>query len=391
MSNRDEDEPEVCSDDQSGTPSPPPQRPTPRERNKPSSSERNTAVPPTLMKDSGHRFRQIFENAATGIAIADLSGQLVQCNRAYCQMLGYSEAELQRIDFKTLIHPDDAAANLQLVQKLLAGEIPFFKVENRYVRKDGSAAWVIKSVSLLFDESGEATDFIALVNDITERVTLQKQIFEIVTQEHQRIGSELHDNIQQQMTGLSLLASNLSDTLAQEDSAHLPQSAHLVEAIDDLNRQVQLLARGLVPLVVDANGLQSALNELALRVTDQYKINCEAHFLGDTSVCTSMVATHLYRIAQEAINNAAKHANASHITITLEGTPTTLIMSVLNDGPPFSPDTPKTKGVGLSIVRHRAEEINATVEIIPGQNEGTLVRCVVVRDFTQTNKQPNSP
>jgi PAS domain S-box-containing protein len=121
------------------------------------------------LRVSEERFRKIFEHAPMGIAIMDREGRFQQGNPAFCELLSYTQEELGCVASPEVIHPDDCAANLAEVRRLLAGELPFFAIENRYVRKDGEPVWVHKFVSLLRDRSGAPAHIMALVTDITER------------------------------------------------------------------------------------------------------------------------------------------------------------------------------------------------------------------------------
>jgi PAS domain S-box-containing protein len=121
------------------------------------------------LRESEERFRKIFENAATAIAISDWQGRFQQCNPAYCTLLGYSEQELHQIEFASLVHPEDREANLAELRRLQAGEVPSFEIENRYVHRDGQPIWVHKFVSVLPDKTGKPAYHLALVTDITER------------------------------------------------------------------------------------------------------------------------------------------------------------------------------------------------------------------------------
>jgi len=121
------------------------------------------------LRESEARFRNIFDHAATGIAISMCAGRLVQCNAAFCNLTGYSREELMEMEFSTLIAPDDYEGNMVLMRQLLDGEIPSFEIENRYIHKSGGFVWVHKYVSLLYDDRGHPTHIVALVTDMTER------------------------------------------------------------------------------------------------------------------------------------------------------------------------------------------------------------------------------
>ena len=122
-----------------------------------------------LLQESEARFHNVFDHAATGIAITDCAGNYVQCNAAYCNLTGYSQAELTTLAFPSLIHPEDRELNIGFIRRLMAGDLPSFEIENRYLRKAGDFFWVHKYVSLLRDDGGQPTHIVALVTDITER------------------------------------------------------------------------------------------------------------------------------------------------------------------------------------------------------------------------------
>jgi PAS domain S-box-containing protein len=126
------------------------------------------------LRESEERFRSIFEHAGTGIAITDLEGRFLRCNPAYCRLLGYTEEELLELNFKTLVHPEDLAANLVEIQRLLEQRVPSFEIENRSRHKDGRDVWVRKYVSFLQDPTGQPTNLFALVADTTERHRAQE-------------------------------------------------------------------------------------------------------------------------------------------------------------------------------------------------------------------------
>jgi PAS domain S-box-containing protein len=121
------------------------------------------------LRESEERFRGIFENAGTGIAIADLEGRFQSYNPAYAAMLGYSEQELRSLICVDLMHPEDREANLAEKRRLLALEISSFQIVNRYIGKGGKLIWVHKHVSLLCDAAGRPTNTVVLATDITER------------------------------------------------------------------------------------------------------------------------------------------------------------------------------------------------------------------------------
>ena len=130
----------------------------------------------TRLRGSEERFRGIYEHTPTGIAITDAEGRFEECNPAYCALLGYGEDELRGLRSPDLVHPEDRDANLVEIDRLERGELAYFEIEHRYVRKDGRPVWVHKLVSVMRGAHGEATHLVALVTDMTERRRAQEEI-----------------------------------------------------------------------------------------------------------------------------------------------------------------------------------------------------------------------
>ncbi|MFO0936337.1 MAG: PAS domain S-box protein [Gemmataceae bacterium] len=130
------------------------------------------------LRESEWRFRSVFEYASVGIGITDADGRFLQCNPAYCRVLGRSESELKAADLASLIHPDDRAENMALVHRLAAGQIPEYELENRFLHASGAAVWVHKFVTALGSEPGRAKYLMALVTDVTERRRAEQELRE---------------------------------------------------------------------------------------------------------------------------------------------------------------------------------------------------------------------
>jgi PAS domain S-box-containing protein len=128
------------------------------------------------LRESEQKFRSAFANAAIGFAMTRPDGPFVDVNPAYCALTGYTLEELYSLEFPSVIHPEDRADNMNLIHKMLGGQIADFVLENRYLRKDGVSVWVRKSVSLVRDRDGNPQWIIALVEDITERKRAEEEL-----------------------------------------------------------------------------------------------------------------------------------------------------------------------------------------------------------------------
>ena len=330
------------------------------------------------LRESEERLRTILNAAADAIITIDQRGIIDGVNSASENMFGYTADELIGQNVKVLMpapycdeHDGYIARYLETGQARIIGIGR--DVTGR--RKDGSTFPISLSVS----EVDHLGLFTGIIRDISDRRKLQKQILEIAAEGERRIGHELHDNTQQQLTGLGLLAQSLADALTQESNQRANMAARLAKGIRESANHVHMLSRGLVPVEVDAEGLRSALSELAARVAEQYGIRCDFQCAGAVEMSDNFQATHLYRIAQEAVNNAIKHGQASRIDISLTGVDEGISLKVLDDGIGISLQRPPGPGMGLQIMDYRASLIGATVQVAPGPDGGTLVNCTILR------------
>ncbi len=214
--------------------------------------------------------------------------------------------------------------------------------------------------------------------DITPLKALQQEVSRIAELEQQRIGQELHDGIQQELTALGLFAQNLREALAPGgEPRELQLAARLTEGIALVNRHVQSLARGLVPVPIDAGSLCPALAELARSTAESARVACEFTLEGEVRLPNSGTATHLYRIAQEAVRNALQHAQADRIAIRLEARGGTVCLEVRDNGIGLPPRTPSGRGLGLRLMEHRCALIGGAFSAQSAPGGGTRVAVTV--------------
>ena len=230
------------------------------------------------------------------------------------------------------------------------------------------------------DEVGQlSTAFRAMVAKLRERegqqVRLEREVLEISESEKRRIGRDLHDGLGQQLTSASM-ATNALVAAMKIDAPALAQRAddigcRLRNAIAD----VRALSHGLAPVALADDGLMSALSALA-ESTNRSGVRCVFECPKPVRVPDAEVAGHLHRIAQEAVNNALKHAAPSEIRIGLELRGGSLVLEVDDDGNSFDPAT-ATTGIGLRVMRYRAKLIGGALEIVPAPAGGARVCCRV--------------
>lgn len=142
------------------------------------------------LRESEARFRSAFEDTATGMALVATDGRCLKVNRSVCEIVGYTEEELFSLTFQDITHPDDIETDLGYTRQILAGEIPTYQMEKRYFHKCGDIVWILLSVSLLRDESGEPLYFIAQIQDISDRKRAEQAL-----RRYERIVSASTDGI----------------------------------------------------------------------------------------------------------------------------------------------------------------------------------------------------
>jgi len=215
-------------------------------------------------------------------------------------------------------------------------------------------------------------EVLALVRDVTDRKRLEKEIIEISSREQQRIGQDLHDGLGQHLTGITFLAKALERKLAAKSMAEAAEAAEIVRLVMQALSQTRNLARGLFPVELERNGLYSALEELVKNVERLYRISCGLRYEVEMQITDNLLATHLFRIAQEAINNSVKHGKARNVELALMANANRCCMTIQDDGLGFAPEA-RNDGLGLKIMQYRARRIGGSFDIQRLPRGGTLV------------------
>ena len=322
-------------------------------------------------------FRIALQHAPAGIALLDNAGRAVLANPALAAITGYTIAELAGRTFSTLAAGDVLAAQLRRATEH-AGRRPASSCEGELACRNGERRWVRISVVALPGESDrhEARK-LAYVEDLTERRTLEQEVLEAVNREQARVGSELHDGLGQELTGLSLLLTSLSNQLEHGKRLRPQQLAELTRILARTIESTRRMARGLSPVGLEADGFAVAIRRLADHVEQLYGLTISVRTEDAPPLDPSGSAAHqLYRICQEALTNAAHHGRAQRAAITLSASGSCLLLTIHDDGVGFDPSAP-VSGMGLKLMRYRARLIGAElgVESFPGT--GTRVECRV--------------
>jgi signal transduction histidine kinase len=220
-----------------------------------------------------------------------------------------------------------------------------------------------------------------LNESIAQRQVLEAEVLNVSTREQQRIGQDLHDSVGQQLTGLSYMASSLAKGLATRSLPEAADAQMIVDGIQAALTEVRNAIRGLAPVEVDAEGLMVALNRLVTSTEERFGVECRFTCNGPVPVEDNSTATHLYRIAQEALHNAVKHAHADHVVVSLGRDKNQLVLEVSDDGTGLNGQSRSDSGMGLHIMHYRARMIAATLDVSSSEESGTAVTCTVKQEF----------
>ncbi len=211
--------------------------------------------------------------------------------------------------------------------------------------------------------------------DVTERKTLEAEVLQIAERERERVAADLHDGICQEVSGISFSVSALERKLQSEKSRHAPIVKKIVADLNEATAHTRQVARGLSPVVNDGLGLMHALQNLADLTADLRRISCRFECEGSVVIAEPLVANQLYRIAQEAVTNAVRHARASQIVLRLERTDDGFRLQIEDDGHGMRGRTGNGDGLGLRAMQYRAHLIGGEFFIAPRERGGTNITC----------------
>jgi PAS domain S-box-containing protein len=356
---------------------------------------------------SEKRFNLAADSANLGMWEWDLEKDEIWVTPTRRAQLGFSPSE--RITFDELIsrwHADDREKVRQAVNEAIQ-EGKDYQAEFRVVRANGSMHWVCARGRVHLDEqrkpkrlTGISLDITArkeaealarqqrheleqlrqqrtafLEREIAERARLEREVIESCAREQRRIAYELHDGVGQQLVSIALSAKLLEEQLRPDRPGEAEKASAIVRLANEAARQVRLTARSLEG--ADGVGdLKTALESLAMNISQNCRVKSVVKANGTSSPISAPVSAQLYRIAQEAMRNALEHGAAREVLIQLTFGPEDMVLTVQDDGKGFDGKA-NGHGMGLRIMRYRAQCIGGSCEVHAGPSQGTVVHCRV--------------
>lgn len=385
----------------------------------------------TRNRDENHMIDR-YKYAPIGIVECSLDGRYINVNEEFCRLTGHKKEDLLRLDIYDLRLPADIERETDIYKELISGRVPFYNIEQRYVRRNGAIIWVGIIRSLVRDDDGKPLYTVGVVLDITHRKAVQEllrksedalqqknielekraqedaidmkaanralvegqkslellshRLFDAQEAERRIVARELHDGVTQSLAALKMNLIIISDELLatpkEETNARLTDSIHLAAQVIDLLRNVMTDLR---PSGIDDYGLESALSSLIGQLRSRYNLNVrfEKNDLALPRLDPTLELS-LLRIAQEALFNTAKYANTKEATLTLRQEEDAIYLAIEDKGAGIKAlESAKRSGShGMTIMRERAEAFggNFNVTSVPGQGTKIEVRVPVDAD-----------
>ena len=290
--------------------------------------------------------------------------------------LGFSQSEWLEdpVRWYQQIHPDDKMRwSVEAAEMFLSGKP--LRSAYRVIARDGRVLWFQCEAKMIRREDGRPWFIHGVGFDITERKGLEEAILEISAREQRRIAQDLHDGLGQHLTGIAFMSKVLEEKLSDKSLPEAVEAAEIVKMVNQAIDNTRQLARGLHPVAAEPRGLMSALKKWASEVEGLFHISCCFECEKPLQIHDANLATHLYRIAQEAVNNAIRHGKSRNIVIGLLGKNGAGLLTIQDDGDGFPKKPVSQPGVGLSIMNYRADMVGGSLKVQPNEGRGITVTC----------------
>jgi PAS domain S-box-containing protein len=336
------------------------------------------------LREREAQLASFMQNVPCAVYMKSLDGRYLYVNETCEQVFHRKKAEwLGKTDDD--LWPKPLASKLKEAQRRIIADKKVVETTATIEQADGVHYWLVTSFPIL-NEQGSPIMIGAACIDITDQKRLERQIQEISEQEKRRIGQDLHDGLGQYLTGIAFMSRLLQRKLAERKLPEAVDAEKIATLVNKTVFQARDLARGLCPVELENNGLQAALQDLSATTEKLFNVSCTVECDSNVRIRDNNTALHLYRIAQEAINNAMKHGKAQRIVIRLARLNGSVNLTVHDDGIGLPKTDSKRNGIGLRVMNYRAGMIGATLSVESPNSGGTLVTCQM-----PTGEAPKNP
>ena len=374
------------------------------------------------VRAAGERFRFLAESMPQKIFTATARGEVDYYNQQWFEFTGLTFEEIRNWGWTRFIHPDDLEENVRLWKRAIeTGD--YIEIEHRFRRHDGQYRWHVSRAHAMRDAEGKITMWIGsntdihnmmeaqeelieaeaqladravhlealvaerthdltaahiqLLTEADERKRLETEIASTIESERARLGQELHDGLVQELTGIGMMMHVLAQALTKSAPKRASEARRLCLMLEQSHGNARDLAKCFYPVELEQYGLVAALEEIAQRAEKQSGVSCvvQADENAAAPVKDAIKSVQLFRIAQEAVQNACKHAQATEILICLSKRDGAWLLTVKDNGMGLLDNGRKDGGMGLRIMQYRARIIGGKLSVSNAEDGGVIVSC----------------
>ena len=327
------------------------------------------------LAESAQRYRNLYEHSPDAVFVCE-GDRVLMVNRTALTLLGACDREQVIGHSLGEFLADGRALAMAARLECGQGDGDEVAVQQQRARRVDGREFDVEFVASPFDDGGHRRLHVIL-RDLSERRALEREVIEISTAEQARIGREIHDGVCQQLAAASLMIASLRRRMPPGENEQ-PWMGTLRQVDTQLAQallQARAIANGSAPVHADAQSLEHALRAMIASADEAQGVICRVTYAAQDLQLEQVVATHVYRIAQEAVANALKHARATRIEVGFRSRGPSFVLSVRDDGIGLPATAPRWGQLGLSIMRYRAHLIGATLSLLCQPGGGTEVRC----------------
>ncbi len=336
-----------------------------------------------LLRDREERLRAILNTVGDAVITIDREGIMLGVNPAALQMFGYTEGEMQGRNVRMLMpgpFRDEHGEYLANYRRTGERKIIGARRELQAKRKDGTTF----PIELAVSEATHLNIFTGVIRDLTERKRLEAEVLQISEDERQRVAADLHDGICQELVSINFAATALERDVQLFNWQLAARVKKLAQTIVEAAGHTREVARAMNPVVAGGDGLMNALRHFTATIAETYRVRCHFRCPKPIMVEDRVMADQLYRIVQEAVQNAIQHGKAKEINVRLHASRGALCVVVADNGRGMSTSARSANGLGLRAMNYRARLIGGQLSVQPRKGGGTEVTCRI----PQTEESP---
>lgn len=330
-------------------------------------------------KETQERYFLLMEAAPDPIVNYDMEGRVIYINPAFTRVFGWTFEACAGKKMDHFVPENHWAETRIMIQQVKTGD-GLFNVETRRYNIRGELVDVSISGATARDSRGNPVGSIIILRDITRSKILEKQVMQAGDRVRLTIGQDLHDDLCPHLIGVAGLAAVLKEDLAARQDPSVAMAEKIGDLMDDAVDKTRQLARGLCPVHLVAHGLQGALEDMVAGFSYHTGIRLECVADPGIRIRDNHLATHLYHIAREAVNNAVKHAGGDRILVSLNMDGEKRVhLAVTDNGRGMPGEEDRTPGIGMQIMAYRARIIDGQFQV-ETSHRGTQIHVRISRD-----------